>query len=121
MIHVFDIIAIFLSFFLFEYIEFKKSANDFMLLIRKFQITLYEKYDDRIQSKKLIALSIAQFKILIILFLKLLIINLPIIIIILVFSYFTNTWFPDFLQWSMVFDCFMAMVLFYFFKKYVQS
>jgi hypothetical protein len=65
-------------------------------------------------------IALSQFKLAIILFIKLVLVNLPVGLIILLLLYFEYTTIAKLVNLYLVLDCFIAILLFYIFKKYVR-
>ncbi len=119
MIHALIILSVWLSFWLFEKLKFKIIFNDFLILLRQFQHIVKED-DDSQQVRKLLNISLRQFKLTLFLFLKLLLANLPVVLLLLVVFNFTTIKIHNLLNLYLLLDCIVAVLLYYLFIKYVR-
>ena len=121
MIHLFVILTIWLTLLLFEKLKFHEDVNGFSTTIRELHSILKEDNDHRKQPEKLLNLSFRQFKLSLLLFFKLILVNLPAaLFLFLLFSY-ARTRFEDLLNLFFLLDSIIALAVFYFFRKYVIS
>jgi hypothetical protein len=119
LIHALIILSVWLSFWLFEKLKFKIIFNDFLILLRQFQHIVKED-DDSQQVRKLLNISLRQFKLTLFLFLKLLLANLPVVLLLLVVFNFTTIKIHNLLNLYLLLDCIVAVLLYYLFIKYVR-
>jgi hypothetical protein len=90
-----------------------------LILLRQFQHIVKED-DDSQQVRKLLNISLRQFKLTLFLFLKLLLANLPVALLLLVVFNFTTIKIHNLLNLYLLLDCIVAVLLYYLFIKYVR-
>ena len=117
--HVFFILSFLLTFWLFQRLDFKSVINQYEMLLRQ-TIQIFKEPDEvEGGGKKLLNIFFCQLKLITQLFVKLVLVNLPMVFLFLVLSLLKIITVSDLISWHLLMDFAFAFFLFFIIRKYV--